>query len=211
MLESTPPMDPSHTNPNDTEATPSAAPDAAPDAASNAAAGPAPGPAPGPEPGPAPDAGADASHTRAPDPAHPAGPARNPMHNPLHDPDATPPERTYAMWIHIAALIAWVLAVPSSGLSFWVPIVVAAIMWTVRKQDSPFIDDHGREALNFQISLVVMAILVVLLGFPTCGVAWFVGVPALVILGIVGTIMGAVAASKGEYFRYPATFRFLKG
>jgi uncharacterized protein len=84
-------------------------------------------------------------------------------------------------------------------------------MWIARKQDSPFIDDHGREALNFQISLILMGLLAVVVGIALCGVGLVITIPAVALLGIIGTVMGAVAASKGEYFRYPATFRFLKG
>ena len=126
----------------------------------------------------------------------------------LHDPHAERPERTYAMWIHLGALISWVLAAGSQGIGFWIPILVVVVMWTVRKKDSPFIDDHGREALNFQISMVLMGILAVVVGLLLCGVGVVITVPAVVVLGVVGTIMGAVAASKGQYFRYPATFRF---
>ena len=126
----------------------------------------------------------------------------------LHDPDADRSERTYAMWIHLGALISWVLAAASQGIGFWIPTLVVGVMWTVRKKDSPFIDDHGREALNFQISLVLMTILAVVVGILLCGVGVVITVPAVFVLGLVGAIMGATAASKGQYFRYPATFRF---
>ena len=139
-------------------------------------------------------------------------PAAVPEPQRLHDPDADRSERTYAMWIHLGALISWVLAAASQGIGFWIPILVVGVMWTVRKKDSPFIDDHGREALNFQISLVLMVILAFVAGLLLCGVGLVITMPLAAVLvaglGVVGTIMGAVAASKGQYFRYPATFRF---
>lgn len=134
-------------------------------------------------------------------------PAATAEPHPLYDPNAERWERTYAMWTHLGAMIAWLLAIASTGIGFWIPIAFAAIMWTVRKSESPFVDDHGREALNFQISLVLMGILAVVLGVLTC-VGWIVTVPAVFVLGMIGAIMGATAASKGQYFRYPATFRF---
>ncbi len=130
---------------------------------------------------------------------------------PHFDSDASRSERTYAMWIHLGALIGWVVAGASQGIGAWLPIVVAGVMWTARKKDSPFIDDHGREALNFQISMILMFLLALVVGLMMCLVGVAVTLPAVMVLAVAGSIMGAVAASKGQYFRYPATFRFLKG
>lgn len=129
---------------------------------------------------------------------------------PHFDAESAPSERTYAMWIHLASLLAWVLAAASQGIGFWVPILVAGVMWSARRRDSPFIDDHGREALNFQISLILMSFIAVFVGMMLCFVGLAVTVPAVAVLGIVGSILGAVAASRGQYFRYPATIRFIR-
>jgi len=117
------------------------------------------------------------------------------------DPDAPGDERTYAVLMHLSLLAHLVMSV----LAVFVPV----IMWAVRKEGSPFIDDHGREAINFQISLVIYMILTIPLGILSCGVG-FVVIPIIVyVLGLVGMIQASMAANRGEFFRYPMTLRFL--
>ena len=133
-----------------------------------------------------------ASHA---DQRHWGGPTE-PMSDRWIDPEATPSERTYALWTHL-----------SSGLFFVTGLIViqALVLWLIRRNDSPFLDDHGREALHFQLSLVIYAI-----GFSvvTLGIGFLVAFPALIVLGVVGTIRAAKAANRGEYYRYPMTLRF---
>jgi uncharacterized Tic20 family protein len=115
---------------------------------------------------------------------------------------AAPPqewERTYAMFIHLTLLAAHILPLPVIG---------ALIMWLIKRDESSFIDDHGREAVNFQISLLLYA----LAGFPlmfVCGIGIAVWV-AVYILGLVGLILAAIAANKGQFYRYPVCLRFVK-
>ena len=86
--------------------------------------------------------------------------------------------------------------------------VVPLVMWLIKKDDSPFVDDHGRETLNFHISLYLYAGAALALSLMTCGIAAIV-VPGLYILGIVGMIAASKAARRGEYYRYHMTMRFL--
>lgn len=120
-----------------------------------------------------------------------------------------PWEPNYAMWIHIASLISYAVAVLSSGVGFWVPIATAIVMWMVHKKDSEFLDDHGREAVNFQISILVMFLLAWPIGILMCGIGVMVTVPAVICLGVIGCILGAQAGKRGQIYRYPATIRFL--
>lgn len=119
------------------------------------------------------------------------------------DPDASASERTYAVYMHLS-LLAHLL------MSF-IAILIPFTMWHVKKEESPFLDDHGREAINFQISIVIWTIVFALasvpIGFLTCGVGFAV---ALIphILGIIGIIQAASAANRGEFYRYPMTMRF---
>jgi len=116
----------------------------------------------------------------------------------LVDSQAEEWERTFSMFMHLGLL----------GVHFGVPIVPTLIMWLVKREKSPYIDDHGREALNFQISLLIYFVGTLVAGFVTCGVG-FVLVAGVYALGIVGMILAAVAANKGQYYRYPMTIRFL--
>jgi len=133
-------------------------------------------------------------------------PYRAPPINPrgrAFDPDATDDERTYALLIHLS-LLAHAVAML---FAFAIPV----IMWQIKKDESPFLDDHGREAVNFQISLLIWTIIFtgisVPLGFITCGIGWGASViPA--VIGLIGMIQAAIAANRGEFYRYPMTFRF---
>jgi uncharacterized protein len=118
----------------------------------------------------------------------------------LVDEAATSDERTYAVFTHLS-LLAHLL---TGGLG----IVVAIVMWLVKKDSSPFIDDHGREAINFQITLIIYLIACAFLVM-LCGIGVVI-MPFVYVLAIVGMIMAVKAANRGEYFRYPATIRFLR-
>ena len=115
----------------------------------------------------------------------------------LVDPHAQEWERLYATFTHLTLLLFHVA----------IPVAPAVVMWLIKREKSPFVDDHGREAINFQISLLLYYILGGLL-VPACGLG-LVLIIAAYALGIVGMILASVAANKGEYYRYPATVRFL--
>lgn len=127
-------------------------------------------------------------------PGQPAGGER------LSDPSATPGQRTYALVMHLS-LIA----------SHFVPpalVVAPLVMWLIKKDESAFLDDHGREATNFQLSLLLYALLIGALSIVSCGIAAVAFIP-LYVLAIVGMVLGAAAANRGEYFRYPACLRLI--
>lgn len=115
-----------------------------------------------------------------------------------------PPDvRSYATFTHIVPLISHL------GGPIVVPIVAAIIMWQIKKDQSPFIDDHGREAVNFQISLAIYWLVVIpLFTILTCGILAVLFIPLLV-LNVAGCVLAAKAAHRGEYYRYPMSIRFL--
>lgn len=109
-------------------------------------------------------------------------------------------EQNWAMGCHLAALSGFL--VPFGN------IIGPLVVWLIKRAEMPMVDRHGKEALNFQIT-VVIAFLVciplcfILIGFVLMAV---VGIGALVL-----TIMAAVKVSNGEYeYRYPFTLRLLK-
>ena len=79
-------------------------------------------------------------------------------------------------------------------------------MWLIKRKDSPFLDDHGKEAVNFQISLVIYFFISAILMVVLVGIALMA---AVYVLGIVGMIMASVAANRGEYYRYPMCLRLI--
>lgn len=118
----------------------------------------------------------------------------------LVDPDCTADERTYALFLHLSLLGHFVLPVFS--------FVITVILWQVKKSESPFLDDHGREATNFQLSYAVYTVILAVLGALTCGIGWLV-LSLLFIPALIGMVFAAVAANRGEFYRYPMTIRML--
>lgn len=85
-----------------------------------------------------------------------------------------------------------------------VPIVLPLVVYLVMKEDSLFVKDHAREALNFHLSLFFYTLLCVPL------VMIVVGVPLLIALGIFSVIVAIIASMKvsdGAAYRYPMTIR----
>lgn len=85
-------------------------------------------------------------------------------------------------------------------------VIPSLIVWLLKK-DSPFVAEHAKEALNFQITLIfgfVLAffLMIVLIGF---FLFWALGVINLILC-----IVAAVKASSGESFRYPFTLRLVQ-
>jgi len=122
----------------------------------------------------------------------------HPANAPLIDDAADSGERTYATFLHLSLL---------GHLIFPLAIIFAPlVLWLIKRKESPFIDDHGREAINFQISLLIYMLASGILVI--CGVG-IVLIPLVYVLGLVGMVMAGIAANKGHYYRYPATLRFL--
>ena len=112
----------------------------------------------------------------------------------LRDDGLTEQDRKYALAIHLTALL---------GVFIHLALLVPLVLWLIRKDESAYVDDHGREMMNvFLTGLVLVPVCVItIIGIPVA-IAWL-------IITFIGFIRGAVAASRGEYFRYPMTMRFL--
>jgi uncharacterized Tic20 family protein len=104
------------------------------------------------------------------------------------------------MLAHLSGLIASFI-----GFSFVGPLVV----WLIKKDESPFVDDQGKEALNFQINLLGHVAILVAIGIATCGIGFLLFIPWAV-YALVMPIIAGVKANNGERYRYPATLRLIK-
>jgi len=80
------------------------------------------------------------------------------------------------------------------------------IVWLLKKDDSPYIAENAREALNFQITLMIAYFISWILAFILIG---FALVLLLWLANIILSIMAAVATSKGESYRYPFALRLI--
>ena len=107
----------------------------------------------------------------------------------------TPDERMWGMLAHLSGLIAFLLG----GLTFLGPLLV----WLVKKDQSPFVADQGKEALNFQIAVLIVSLICTV----TC--VGLIVLPVIIVGDIVLTVMAGMEANKGVYYRYPYTFRLI--
>jgi uncharacterized Tic20 family protein len=115
-------------------------------------------------------------------------------------PDISDDEKTWALFSHLSLLAH--LVIPFFAIA--IPIVI----WATKKESSSFVDDHARESINFQITLTLYHLIAIPLAIITCGVGALLVLVAYV-LGVIGMIMAAMAANRGEFYRYPMTFRFI--
>lgn len=140
----------------------------------------------------------------------PSRPMSEPLSEPMspygsYQPPAAPPvgaprpadEKNWAVAAHLSGFVAAWFA-----LGFLGPLVV---LLTAGSR-SPFIRRHAVEALNFNLSVLIYVLVGVLLLLVLIGIPLLLGVGALY---IVASIMGAVAAARGDEFRYPLTIRFI--
>jgi len=107
--------------------------------------------------------------------------------------------RTWCMLAHATALVGFL--VPVAG-----HIVGPLIVWLSKRQDSPEIDAHGKESMNFQISMLIWNVIAGIL----CLV--LIGIPILIllhILNIIFVIVASIQASEGKLYRYPLAIRLI--
>ncbi|HEY4283083.1 MAG TPA: DUF4870 domain-containing protein [Chthoniobacterales bacterium] len=104
-----------------------------------------------------------------------------------------------------------VLAHASALLGFVVPyafhILGPLIIWMVKRGDSPEIDAHGKESLNFQISMLIYNLVAAVLCLILIG---FVLLLVLHLMNVVLVIVASIQASEGKLYRYPLTIRLIK-
>jgi len=117
-------------------------------------------------------------------------------------PGSTPTEneRTWAMLAHLSALIG--LVVPFIGI-----VIGPLAVWLARRDESPFVAEHAREALNFNITVLIGAIVCGLLMLVFVG---FLLLTALFIAWLVMTLVAAIKASEGRTYQYPFSLRLVK-
>ena len=109
-------------------------------------------------------------------------------------------ERTWGMLAHLSALTGLVL--PLAGI-----VIGPLVVWLARRDDSEFVAAHAKEALNFNISVLLGALACMLLMLVFIG---FLLGTALFIAWLVMTLIAAIKASEGHPYRYPFSLRLVK-
>ena len=136
-----------------------------------------------------------------PMPSHAVAP---PQAAPLSAPPAAPVDieattRQWAMFLHLSMLAGFLI--PLAGL------VAPIVLWQIKKKELPGIDVHGCNATNWIITEVILGIIFI----PLCFI--IIGIPLLIILGILSVvfpIIAAIKANNGEVWRYPMAFTFVR-
>jgi len=108
-------------------------------------------------------------------------------------PESTKDERTLAMLCHLLALFTGFLG----------PLII----WLIKKDEMPFVDDQGKESLNFQITMLIAW---TVSGLLACVFIGFVLLPIVMVVDIVFVILASIKASGGEAYRYPVCLRLIK-
>jgi uncharacterized Tic20 family protein len=126
------------------------------------------------------------------DPINTPGPAPGPA--------PTETDRTWAMLAHLSAL---------AGLVVWIAgcVLGPLAVWISRRDQSAFVAEHAREALNFNITVALAAVVCLLLMLVFVG---FILGAALFIAWLVLTLIAAIKASEGAPYRYPISLRLIK-
>jgi uncharacterized protein len=125
---------------------------------------------------------------------HPEQPSATPVLG-----EVSSDERQWAMFAHLAALAGFLIPFGN--------VIGPLIVWQIKKNEMPFVDDQGKEALNFQITvcLAVLVCLILLIVVIGALLLPLVGIAALVL-----TVIAAVKANGGEAYRYPLALRLIK-
>lgn len=108
--------------------------------------------------------------------------------------------RTWCVLAHATALAGFF--VPWAG-----HIVGPLIIWLAKHADSPEIDAHSKESLNFQISMLIYNAIAAVLCLVLVG---FVILGLLHVLNIIFVIIASIQASDGKLYRYPLAIRLIK-
>lgn len=108
---------------------------------------------------------------------------------------STSDEHTMGMLCHLLGIFTWFLG----------PLII----WVIKKDQSAFVNDQGKEALNFQITIGIAYIAAGVVTCLTLGIASPLGLVVWVV-SLIFCIMGTIAANGGERYRYPIAIRLIK-
>jgi uncharacterized Tic20 family protein len=107
-------------------------------------------------------------------------------------------EKMWAMFCHLSALAGFIIPFGN--------IIAPLIIWLLKKEEYSLVNDQGKEAINFQISMTIYIIASIIL------IIVVIGIPLLILLGLfelIVIVIASIKANEGEKYRYPFTIRFL--
>lgn len=118
---------------------------------------------------------------------------------PPEDDTPSADEKTWGMFAHLAALAGFIIPFGN--------IIGPLVVWLIKKDEMPFVDDQGKEALNFQITVLIAVLICIVLMLVLIG---FLLLPIVGIAALVMIIIAAIKANEGTAYRYPFALRLIK-
>lgn len=107
-------------------------------------------------------------------------------------------ENMWGMLCHLSALAGFVIPFGN--------IIAPLVIWMLKKDEFPHVDDQGKESLNFQISLTIYVIVGAILVLIAIG---FLILLFLAVYGLVMIVIASIKANEGVKYRYPFTIRLI--
>jgi hypothetical protein len=129
----------------------------------------------------------------------PPGGATVPYQSGLPAVETNPDARMWGMLAHISSLAGFIIPFGN--------IIGPLVIWLMKKDQHPFVNDQGKESLNFQITVSIVAVIAALT------ICIGIGIFLLPIVGIAAAVMAIIAgikANEGIPYRYPVTLRLIK-
>ncbi len=111
----------------------------------------------------------------------------------MEQPEISKDDKNMAMLCHLLAIFTGFLG----------PLII----WLIKKDDAPFVDDQGKEALNFQLTVLIAMVVSGILSILCIGVILAI---VVWVVDLIFCILAAIKTSRGEAYRYPLSIRFIK-
>ncbi len=102
------------------------------------------------------------------------------------------------MFCHLSSFAGFII--PFGG------IIGPIVVWSIKKDQYPLVDDQGKEAINFSISMIIFYLAAAILVFVLIGLPLLI---ALFFFRLIITVVAAIRANEGVRFRYPMSIRFI--
>ncbi|MDY6785690.1 MAG: DUF4870 domain-containing protein [Cyanobacteriota bacterium] len=144
--------------------------------------------------------------------------------------------KNLAIFCHLSSLCWFLLILVGLPMPFFANLIGPLVVWLAARNESEFVDRHGRESINFQISMIIYGIGLILVSIALLflyliavggsanpdggafilgaailgGIGWLTLLAVFSLVQLVLVIMAAVKASQGKYYRYPLTLRLIR-
>jgi uncharacterized Tic20 family protein len=120
-------------------------------------------------------------------------------------------ERTWALFAHLPILVGGAI---TGGWAFSIGCFLGPlVIWIIKKDTMPFVNDQAKEALNFAITLSIVGFALLMVTIMSLGIGAILTIPLLLFVGLgalILVIIAAVKANEGFAYRYPLTIRLVK-